>query len=127
MLRQIDVATLGVSREKHHRYLLADPRMEGVFLEDGGERVGYAYIAATGHVGPLAVLHTHAMPGAFRAALALAVAGEAKQISVFIPGTSDALAIAASQGMRFVLPMVLMGTQDCGDWTRYLPRNPGFM
>lgn len=126
-LRQIDVATLGVSREKHHRYLLGDPRMEGVFLEDGDEPVGYAYVAATGHIGPLAVRHGHAMPGAFRAALAMAVAGNAKQISAFVPGTSDALAIAASQGMRFTLPMVLMSTHDCGDWTRYLPRNPGFM
>jgi GNAT superfamily N-acetyltransferase len=127
MLRQLDVATLGVSREKHHRYLLGDPRMEGVFLEDKGERVGYAYVAATGHIGPLAVMQAHAMPGAFRAALALAVAGHAKQISVFVPGASDALAIAASQGMRFALPMVLMSTRDYGDWTRYLPRNPGFM
>lgn len=127
MLRQLDLATLGVSREKHHRYLLGDPRMKGVFLEDGGERVGYAYVAATGHVGPLAVMHAHAMPDAFRAALAMAVAGDAKKISVFVPGTSDALAIAASQGMRFALPMVLMSTRDCGDWTRYLPRNPGFM
>ncbi|KAA0997693.1 GNAT family N-acetyltransferase [Paraburkholderia panacisoli] len=127
MLRQIDVATLGVSREKHHRYLLGDPRMKGVFLEEGSELVGYAYVAATGHVGPLAVMRAHAMPGAFRAALAMAVAGDAKQISVFVPGTSDALAIAASQGMRFALPMVLMSTRDCGDWTRYLPRNPGFM
>lgn len=127
MLRQLDVATLGVSREKHHRYLLGDPRMKGVFLEDGGERVGYAYVAVTGHVGPLAVMHAHAMPDAFRAALAMAVAGDAKKISVFVPGTSDALAIAASQGMRFALPMVLMSTRDFGDWTRYLPRNPGFM
>jgi len=127
MLRQLDVATLGVSREKHHRYLLGDPRMEGVFLEDAGQRVGYAYVAATGHIGPLAVMHAHAMPGAFRAALAMAVAGDAKQISVFVPGTSDALAIAASQGMRFALPMVLMSTRNYGDWTRYLPRNPGFM
>lgn len=127
MLRQLDVATLGVAREKHHRYLLGDPRMEGVFLEDKGERVGYAYVAATGHIGPLAVMQAHAMPGAFRAALALAVAGHAKQISVFVPGASDALAIAASQGMRFALPMVLMSTRDYGDWTRYLPRNPGFM
>lgn len=127
MLRQLDVATLGVAREKHHRYLLGDPRMEGVFLEDKGERVGYAYVAATGHIGPLAVMQAHAMPGAFRAALALAVAGHAKQISVFVPGTSGALAIAASQGMRFALPMVLMSTRDYGDWTRYLPRNPGFM
>jgi hypothetical protein len=126
-LRQIDVATLGISREKHHRYLLGNPGMKGVFLEEGDERVGYAYVAATGHVGPLAVKHEHAMPGAFRAALAVAVAGDARQISVFIPGTSEALAIAASQGMRFALPMVLMSTRDCGNWTRYLPRNPGFM
>lgn len=127
MLRQLDVTTLGVSREKHHRYLLGDPRMKGVFLEERGERVGYAYVAASGHIGPLAVMHAHAMPGAFRAALAMAVGGDAKQISVFVPGTSDALAIAASQGMRFALPMVLMSTRDCCDWTRYLPCNPGFM
>ncbi len=127
MLRLLDLATLGVSREKHHRHLLGDPTIQGVFFEDGGERVGYAYVAATGHIGPLAVMHAHAMSGAFRAALALAVAGEAKQVSVFVPGTSDALAIAASAGMRFALPMVLMSTHDCGDWTRYLPRNPGFM
>lgn len=127
LLQQLDVSTLGVSREKHHRYLLGDPKMEGMFLEDGGECVGYAYVAATGHIGPLAVMHAHAMPGAFRAALAIAVAGRARQISVFVPGTNDALSIAASLGMRFALPMVLMSTRDCGDWTRYLPRNPGFM
>lgn len=126
-LRKLDIATLGVSREKHHRYLLGEPGMKGVFLDDGGERVGYAYIAATGHIGPVAVMHAHAVPDAFRAALAIAVAGEARQISVFVPGTSEALAIAARQGMRFALPMVLMATHDCGDWTRYLPRNPGFM
>lgn len=127
MLRRLDIEALGVSREKHHRYLLGDPRMEGVFLEDGGERVGYAYVAATGHIGPLAVIDAHALPGSFRAALAMAVAGEAKQISVFVPGPSDALAIAAGHGMRFALPMVLMSASDCGDWTRYLPRNPSFM
>jgi hypothetical protein len=35
-------------------------------------------------------------------------------------GTSDALAIAASQGMRFALPMVLMSNAR-------LRRNPSFM
>lgn len=127
MLRRLDVATLGVSREKHHRYLLGDPTLAGVFLEDGGECVGYAYVGTTGHVGPLAVLHAQAMPAAFRTALAMAVAGDARRVSVFVPGSSEALAIAAGHGMRFVLPMVLMADGDCGDWTRYLPRNPGFM
>ncbi|MBV8034178.1 GNAT family N-acetyltransferase [Roseateles sp.] len=126
-LRQLDLATLSVGREKHHRYLLSDVAMTGVFLEEGGERVGYAYVDSTGHVGPLAVLHAGAMPAAFRTALALAVAGDAPWISVFVPGASDALAIAADQGLRFMLPMVLMADRDCGDWARYLPRNPGFM
>ena len=127
MLRRLDLAALGVSREKHHRYLLGDPKMEGVFLEDGGECMGYAYVGATGHVGPLAVMRAHAMPAAFRTALAIAVAGEASQISVFVPGPSHALAIAADQGMRLTLPMMLMSERIFGDWTRYLPRTPGFM
>ena len=127
MLRRLDMAALGVPREKHHAYLLGDTGMQGVFLEDGGECVGYAYVAATGHIGPLAVAHAHAMPAAFRTALALAISGEARQVSAFVPGPSDALAIAAGQGMRFTLPMVLMSAHDSGDWTRYLPRNPGFM
>jgi ribosomal protein S18 acetylase RimI-like enzyme len=127
VLRQIDRATLGASREKHHRYLAGDPTMQRVFVEDAGERVGYAYVAATGHIGPLAVMHAHAMPDAFRAALALALAGNAPQVSAFVPGTSDALAVAANRGMRFTLPMVAMSAPESGDWTRYLPRNPGFM
>lgn len=126
-LRRIDLASLGVPREKHHRYLLAAPGMQGVFLDDSDERVGYAYVAPTGHIGPLAVVHAQAMPAAFHAALTLAAAGEGEQVSVFVPGTSEALAAAARLGLRFALPMVLMSEHDFGDWRRYLPRNPGFM
>ncbi|MBS0451431.1 MAG: GNAT family N-acetyltransferase [Proteobacteria bacterium] len=126
-LRRIDMAAMGVSREKHHRYLLEAPGMEGVFLGDAGERVGYAYIASAGHVGPLAVVRAEAMPAAFGTALAVAAAGEGKQVSVFVPGPSDALSIAAGLGMQFTLPMVLMSQNDFGNWTCYLPRNPGFM
>ncbi len=127
LLRLLDVATLGCSRTKHHRFLLGDTDLKGVFLEDGGERIGYAYVSATGHIGPLAIMHASAMPAAFRAAVATAVDEEATQVSVFIPGTSDALAIAAEMGMRFALPMVVMSTREYSDWTRYLPRNPGYL
>lgn len=126
-LRRLDMAALGISREKHHRYLLGDPAVQGIFLEDAGERIGYAYIAATGHIGPLAVMHAHAMPAAFATALAMAAAGDSRQVSAFVPGTSAALTLAASQGMRFALPMVLMSSHRHGDWASYLPRNPGFM
>jgi hypothetical protein len=48
-------------------------------------------------------------------------------VSAFLPGVSDALGIAVEHGMRITFPMVLLSTRDFGDWTRYLPRNPGFM
>jgi ribosomal protein S18 acetylase RimI-like enzyme len=130
-LVQLDVSTLGVSREKHHRYLLNDSAMKGVFLYDGAECMGYAYVSATGHVGPVAVSQAKAMGSAFRTALDLALdlarVGGAAQISAFLPGTSEAMRIAVEQRMRIAFPMVLLSTRDFGDWTRYLPRNPGFM
>jgi hypothetical protein len=64
----------------------------------------------------------------FTAALHLAAASESSQVTAFIPGTADtAFKIAVEHEMRITFPMVLMATRDFGDWTRYLPRNPGFM
>jgi GNAT superfamily N-acetyltransferase len=127
VLRRMDEEVLGVQRAKHHRYLLGDPAMAGVFLRDGGETVGYAYVAGSGHIGPLAVVHAKAMPAAFSTALSVAAATGAKQVSAFVPGPSGALRAAADLDMRFTLPMVVMAARDFGDWSRYLPRNPGFM
>ena len=62
------------------------------------------------------------------AALHLAAASGAAQVPAFIPGTSEAVPkIAAGQGMRITFPMALMSSDPFGDWSRYLPRNPGFM
>src|SRR6185312_11473025 len=80
-LVQLDMSALGVSREKHHRYLLDDSTMKGVLLYDGSECIGYAYVSATGHVGPVAVSKANGMDSAFRTALDLAAAGGAAQLS----------------------------------------------
>jgi ribosomal protein S18 acetylase RimI-like enzyme len=126
-LAQLDISTLGISRAKHHGYLLNDDTMKGFFLHDGGDCIGYVYVSAIGHVGPLAVAQTRGMGAAFRTALALAAASGAAQVSAFLPGVSEALGISVEHGMRITFPMVLLSTRDFGDWTRYLPRNPGFM
>src|SRR6185312_7904360 len=47
-LAQLDDRVLGVSREKHHRYLINDSRTRGLNLYDGSEWVGYAYVDAGG-------------------------------------------------------------------------------
>ncbi|AMN43154.1 GNAT family N-acetyltransferase [Rhodoplanes sp. Z2-YC6860] len=126
-LAQLDLSALGVSREKHHRYLLGDATMKGVFLKQHGDCVGYAYVSANGHVGPLAVAEARHMGAAFRTALSQAATDGAENLSAFLPGTSEAPGIALEHGMRIRFPMVLVSTREFGDWTRYLPRNPGFM
>jgi len=127
-LGAIDLGALGLSREKHHRHLLSDPTMRGFLMSEGNSPIGYAYVASTGHVGPLAVARSDAMGPAFNTAVTLAGSSNSRQISAFLPGSCDpALSIAAERGMRITLPMVLVSNRDFGDWRCYLPRNPGFM
>jgi ribosomal protein S18 acetylase RimI-like enzyme len=127
-LAEIDSRAIGVSREKHHRYLLSDPATIGFLLCAGSDCVGYSYIGANGHIGPLAVMRADILRDAFTTALKLAAGRSPEKISAFLPGTCDsALSLAVEQGMRISFPMLLMASPGYGDWTQYLPRNPGFM
>lgn len=127
-LSEIDSRAIGTSREKHHRYLLSEPTTTGLLLCAGDDCVGYAYISGNGHIGPLAVMRTDILRDAFTAALKLAADRSTEKISAFLPGTCDsALSLAVHHGMRITFPMLLMASPGYGDWTQYLPRNPGFM
>lgn len=127
-LAQIDAVALGVSREKHHRYLLNDETTKGVTFYAGDACVGYAYIGSDGHIGPLAVTRADALGPSFMSALKVAAEGGSAQVSAFLPGTCDiALSLAIKHGMRITFPMLLMASPGFGAWTQYLPRNPGFM
>ncbi|MCK1466575.1 hypothetical protein IVB51_04065, partial [Bradyrhizobium sp. CW10] len=86
-LAQADERVLGISREKHHRYLINDSRTRGFSLYDGADWLGYAYVDAGGHAGPVAVLQSSAMATAFRTALRLAAESGASQVSAFLPGS----------------------------------------
>ena len=127
-LAEIDFRALGVSREKHHRYLLDDPATTGVLLCAGSDCVGYGYVGSNGHVGPVAVMRAELLRDAFATALKLAADCSSGKISAFLPGTCDsALSLAVDHGMRITFPMLLMASPGYGEWTQYLPRNPGFM
>ena len=127
-LTRIDAGVVDVSREKHHRYLLSDKATKGVALYSGEECVGYAYVSSSGHIGPLAVARADALGGAFTTALALALEIGSPQVSAFLPGAAEvALKTAVEHGMRITVPMLLMSAREFGDWSGYMPRNPGFM
>jgi hypothetical protein len=119
---------IGVAREKHHRYLLNEPETMGVMLCAGSECVGYTYISSNGHIGPLAVSQPDVLGDAFTTALKVAADRSSEKISAFVPGTChSALSLAVNHGMRITFPMLLMASPGFGNWTHYLPRNPGFM
>jgi GNAT superfamily N-acetyltransferase len=82
-LAGFDLATLGFTRDKHHRFLLGDPKMRGVFFHAGQDCVGYAYLNSGGHVGPLAVVRPDMMSQAFATALNLAAeSGASKHLGL---------------------------------------------
>jgi ribosomal protein S18 acetylase RimI-like enzyme len=127
-LVEIDARVLGLSRGKHHGFLVNEDGTRGVAFYDGDNCMGYAYISSSGHIGPLAVAQPEAMGAAFRTALSMAADGGAENVSAFLPGASEAaLAFAMECGMRITFPMMLMSARPFGDWGLYLPRNPGFM
>lgn len=127
-LAALDRSVLGVSREKHHAYLLADPAMKGFLFYEEQNCTGYAYVASTGHIGPVAVARRESMGRALDTALRIAAEGDSNQVSAFLPGNCEAaLSIAAGHRMRITFPMVLVSDREFGDWRRYLPRNPGYM
>jgi len=127
-LAEIDSHAIGISREKHHRYLLNDPATTGVLLCAGSDCVGYGYIGLSGHIGPLAVKKASVLGDAFSTALTIAAGRPCEKISAFLPATCEsALSIAIHHGMRITFPMLLMASPGYGAWAGYLPRNPGFM
>ena len=128
LLARFDGGALGFSRDKHHVFLRGDSAVRGVLLYREADCVGYAYVSASGHIGPLAVQQRDDMGAAFATALDMAAASGAPHVSAFLPGVNEAsLGIATACGMRITLPMVLMSAEQFGDWQRYLPSNPGFM
>jgi ribosomal protein S18 acetylase RimI-like enzyme len=127
-LVRADERVFGVSREKHHRYLIKDNKTKGFNLYDGSRWLGYAYVDGSGHIGPLAVMESRVVATAFRTALQLAAESGSSQISAFLPGVNQpALDVAFEHGMRIKFPMLLMSLRQFGNWIQYLPRNPGFM
>ena len=54
-LSQIDEQVLGFRRESHHAFLLSVGAARALCIRQAGRPVGYAYVSAAGHIGPLAV------------------------------------------------------------------------
>ncbi len=126
-LSHIDEEVLGFRRESHHAFQLR-VAARALRIEQAGQPVGYAYVSAAGHIGPLAVLPGTDLGQAIRAVLRSALELKSPQLSMVVPGRADRTQDAAfGLGFRIDEPFVLLSARPFGDWSHYLPSNPGFM
>src|SRR3954454_9518849 len=127
-LSRIDEEVLGFRRESHHAFQLGGFAARALRIERAGRPVGYAYVSAAGHIGPLAVTPGEDGRGILRPVVSCALEGQPKQVSMIVPGRADRMLAAAFQlGFRIDEPFVLLAARSFGDWSHYLPSNPGFM
>lgn len=127
-LSQIDEEVLGFRRESHHVFLLGGGAARALRIQQAGRPVGYAYISAAGHIGPLAVSPVADPAEALRAVVRDTLELQPKQVSMIVPGRADRMLDAAFElGFRIDEPFVLLSTRPFGTWTHYQPSNPGFM
>jgi GNAT superfamily N-acetyltransferase len=129
MLQTIDRSVLGITRTRHHLFSRGDPSLEAFGLKDrSGASAGYVYISNDGQIGPIAVTHAELMAPALNSACRLAADRGVENVSVFFPGMcNEALRMCLDAGFHLGRTMVLLSSKPFGDWTRYAPREPGFM
>jgi hypothetical protein len=125
---RIDQELLGFRRDLHHQFLLGGFAARAVRIEHAGRAVGYAYISARGHVGPLAIAPDADAKAVVTTALRCALEGGATRVSMLVPGRADVvMQTALAVGFRIEEPLVLMAWRPFGNWSNYLPRTPGFL
>ncbi|OPY76473.1 MAG: Acetyltransferase (GNAT) family protein [Syntrophorhabdus sp. PtaU1.Bin050] len=124
-LASIDTQTLGFSRHLHHEYLLQ--RRDGTCyaFTEGRDTVAYGYVWSNGQIGPLGAVSPSVFLDALHTTVSLAVATDAKEVSIMVPGSND-LAVKTALKYRFRVrePYILMSSKPFGDWQRYLFHSP---
>jgi GNAT superfamily N-acetyltransferase len=105
---RIDQELLGFRRDLHHQFLLGGFAARAVRIEHAGRAVGYAYISARGHVGPLAIAPDADAKAVVTTALRCALEGGATRVSMLVPGRADVvMQTALAVGFRIEEPLVL--------------------
>ncbi len=125
---EVDRAVLGFRRDPHHAFLFRTAPGEAMLIEQGNDPVGYCYVSTRGHIGPLAIKPGADAKEVLHAAMRAAVATGAPRVSMIVPGAAGELMRTATEcGFRIDDPLVLLSEQPFGDWSHYIPSDPGYM
>ena len=122
-LDAIDRVVLGVARTIDHRYWMSQPGLTGLLFRRGGDAIGYAYLSASGQVGPVAVRLPRDVSHVLSATFAFASERGSGRVTLVVPGhCRAALAYLLRNGFRYGESInLLLASRPFGHLDRYLP------
>lgn len=121
-LAAVDRAVLGVARPEDHMFWASVPSLHAFTVVRARRVVGYAYVAADGAIGPIAVLDPADLGPAVEASIAVAADLGATHARVRIPGVArGAIELLLARGWRYGDAVTLVLTSaPWGRWDRYV-------
>lgn len=121
VLAAIDLATIGFARSVDHDLWGSIEGLQGVLLVRDGVVRGYAYVAADGAIGPLAVLDPADLAPALDVAAAMAATLGADSIHARIPGSARvATEWLVARGARLSGIGLFLASRPVGRLDRYV-------
>ena len=121
-LEVIDRVVLGVARAIDHEYWVSQPGLTGLLFRRRGEATGYAYVSASGQVGPAAARLPRELPHVLAASLRCASERGMRRASLVVPGhCRAALAYLLRSGFQYGESItLLLASRPFGHMDRYL-------
>lgn len=118
----IDRLALGVTRAIDHRYWVSQPGLTGLLFRRRGQAIGYAYVSASGQVGPVAALLPSELPHVLCASLRFAAERGISHAALVVPGLCRAaLAYLLRKGLQYGESInLLLASRPFGHMDRYL-------
>jgi GNAT superfamily N-acetyltransferase len=126
-LQELDRATAGFGHLQDHGMVRAEGRIGVLFVDGGGQAVGYGYASEAGRVGPIAVLDPDLLAAAVGHLLAAVVPRGA--FGIWMPGAAgETMTALLRSGFRMDgFPCLVCWDRPVADFSRYVPISPGLL
>ncbi|HET9344076.1 MAG TPA: GNAT family N-acetyltransferase [Candidatus Limnocylindrales bacterium] len=126
-LAALDRATAGFGHLQDHGLVRAEGRIGVLFVDGGGQAVGYGYASEAGRVGPVAMLDPELLAPAIGHLVTTIVPRGA--FGIWMPGAAGvAMTALLRSGFRMDgFPCLVCWDRPLADFSRYVPISPGLL
>ena len=121
ILTRIDEQCIGYPREKNHEYLFNQSTVKCYLFKVHSEPVGYAFVAQSGRIGPIASVSADHFPHMVSAAIVHGAQSGAPTVGMAVTGSNERLVkLALASGMKIRDNFLLMSAKPFPNLSNYV-------